>query len=170
MTYTFVTLEAGFEFVTATSSLVREYTTSDQRYRGLMSYRSNRQKNRKPRLSEDVRVSPMSKETAGAVAGAAIGSVAGPIGAVVGGVVGALAGKPAASRQPARKAVKRVPRVAKPSRKRYPKKKPHAASRKTGGHSRAKSAKGKKTRQSPTARARKRKAFTSRARRKGRRG
>jgi outer membrane lipoprotein SlyB len=53
-----------------------------------MSYRSNRQKNRKPRPSEDVQVSPISKETAGAVAGAAIGSVAGPIGAVVGGSSG----------------------------------------------------------------------------------
>jgi hypothetical protein len=52
-----------------------------------MSYHSNRQKNRKPRPSEDVQVSPISKETTGAVAGAAIGSVAGPIGAVVGGVV-----------------------------------------------------------------------------------
>ena len=49
-----------------------------------MSYRQSRQKNRKPRSSEDVQVSPISKETAGAVAGAAIGSVAGPIGAVVG--------------------------------------------------------------------------------------
>jgi hypothetical protein len=49
-----------------------------------MSYHSNRQKNRKPRPSEDVQVSPISKETTGAVAGAGIGSVAGPIGAVGG--------------------------------------------------------------------------------------
>jgi hypothetical protein len=59
-----------------------------------MSDRPNQQKNRKPQPSEDAQVSPISKETAGAVAGAAIGSVAGPIGAVVGGVVGALAGSP----------------------------------------------------------------------------
>jgi hypothetical protein len=42
-----------------------------------MSYRSNRQKNRKPQPSENVQVFPISKETAGAVGGAAIGSVAG---------------------------------------------------------------------------------------------
>jgi hypothetical protein len=161
MTYTFVTLEADFEFVTTTSALGSDYRKPHQRYRGLMSYRPNRQKNRNPRSAEDAQISPISKQTVGAVAGAAIGSVAGPIGAVVGGVVGAIAGKPAASRPPVRRIVKGV------TSKRYPKKKPRAASRNTTGRSRAKSAKAKKTPQSARAKARKRKVSTSRAR-KGR--
>jgi hypothetical protein len=152
---------SGFEFVTATSALVSDYIIPHQRYRGIMSYRPNRQKNRNPQSSEDAQGSPISKETAGAVAGAAIGSVAGPIGAVVGGVVGALAGKPGASGRPVR-------RVAKRRLKRYPKKQPHAASRKTSVRSRTKSAKAKKTPQSPRPKARKPKVSTSRARRKGR--
>jgi hypothetical protein len=66
----------------------------------------------KSHTSEEIRIPPIPKETAGAVTGAAIGSVAGPIGAVVGGVVGALAGKASASGKPilpaARKTVFRV--------------------------------------------------------------
>src|SRR6476469_6742769 len=48
--------------------------------------------------SENIEITPIPKQTAGAVAGAAVGSIAGPIGAIVGGVAGAVAGKGAKGR------------------------------------------------------------------------
>lgn len=77
-----------------------------------MPDRRNPAKKDNRRSSEDIQVSPISKQTAGAVTGAAIGSVAGPLGAIVGGVVGAIAGK-AAGRRPVRRGIKRVTGVSK---------------------------------------------------------
>jgi hypothetical protein len=137
--------------------------------RQFMSDHPKPEKNRSQQSSEDIRVPPIPKQTAGAVTGAAIGSVAGPIGAVVGGVVGALAAKAPATRRPVRRAVKGVTAVSKPGLKRDPKKKSHSASRKTNARSRGKTAKGRSG-QAAIAQSRKRMARGSRARHQRRSG
>jgi Glycine zipper len=83
--------------------------------------------------SEDIRVPPIPKQTAGAVTGAAIGSIAGPTGAVIGGVIGAVMGKAAADRRPVRKAVRRGTAVSKRALKGHPVKESPTKSREVGG-------------------------------------
>jgi hypothetical protein len=92
--------------------------------------------------SENIKVPPIPKETAGAVAGAALGSVIGPAGAVVGGIVGAIAGKAAGEGRLAPPAKKAVARITKP------------AQRGAGHRSRARSTKRRSARKAPRSRKR----------------
>jgi hypothetical protein len=138
--------------------LAPEYITPIQitEKRPFMPDRPNPKKNKNQQSPEDIQVSPISKQTIGAVTGAAIGSVVGPIGAVVGGVVGALAGKAAAAKQPSRKAVNRATTASRRSLKPQPRKRSRPGSLKKAGRLRGGSAKRKKSKRSPIAQSRKR--------------
>ena len=140
-----------------------------------MSDHPNPEKKKSLQSSDDIQVSPIPKQTAGALTGAAIGSIAGPAGAVVGGVIGAVVGKAAADVRPVRKAVRRTTAVSKGALKRHPVKKSLTKSRKGGGRRlRAKGAKNTRSRKSSAAKSRARRSrqrsTSSRARQKRRSG
>src|SRR5438552_11335564 len=108
---------------------------------------SDPRKKENSQSSENIKIPPIPKQTAGAVAGAAVGSIAGPIGAVVGGVVGAVAGKAGEKRRPIAPATRRTIRKivsiskAKAPGIRRPTRKSVAKSRKAGTSSRGKAKK-----------------------------
>jgi hypothetical protein len=121
-----------------------------------MPYNSKPENKKSAGQSEDIRVPPIPKQTAGAVTGAAIGSIAGPVGAVVGGVFGALAGKAASSGRPVQ-AARCATAVSKGPLKRQPVKKSPTTSRKAGGRRlHAKGASRTRSRKSSAAKAQKR--------------
>jgi hypothetical protein len=128
-----------------------------------MPDRPKPEKKKRPPFSEDIQVSPIPKQTAGAITGATIGSIAGPTGALVGGMIGAVVGKAAANEDTGRKTVRRATAVSKGALKRSPVKKSLPKSRKgRGGRLRAKGAKKTRSRKSPAAKSQARTVRASR--------